>query len=81
MFTLSMRKVDGREDMGKQKDNNDGDSGHYVIASQPPNGNRMQHRRSCQWSLFRFNGEYLRKYKKEILGKNTALCTLKIVID
>ena len=29
-------------------ENNDGNSGHYVIASRPPYGDRLQRRRSCQ---------------------------------
>ena len=28
--------------------NNGENSGHYVVASQPPNGDRLQRRRSCQ---------------------------------
>ena len=33
----------------KKKENNGGNSGHYVVASRPPNGDRLQRRRSCQY--------------------------------
>ena len=43
-----MRK--GRDgEMENWKKNNGEDSGHYVVASQPPNGDRLQRRRSCQF--------------------------------
>ena len=29
-------------------ENNEENSGHYVVASRPPNGDRLQRRRSCQ---------------------------------
>ena len=32
-----------------EKENNGGNSGHYVVASRPPNGDRLQRRRSCQY--------------------------------
>ena len=32
----------------EKKENNGGNSGHYVVASRPPNGDRLQRRRSCQ---------------------------------
>ena len=31
--------------------NNGGNSGHYVVASRPPNGDRLQRRRSCQFII------------------------------
>ena len=34
-----------------EKENNGGNSGHYVVASRPPNGDRLQRRRSCQKHL------------------------------
>ena len=54
-----MRKVDDGEKRKKKKkrkkENNDVYSGHYVIASRPPNGDRLQRRRSCQkYSLVHF---------------------------
>ena len=49
--TPSMRKGrDGGEKKSEKvrKENNGGNSGHYVVASRPPNGDRLQRRRSCQ---------------------------------
>ena len=39
-----------------EKENNGENSGHYVVASRPPNGDRLQRRRSCQKSA-RFVGQ------------------------
>ena len=33
----------------KNNNNNGGNSGHYVVARRPPNGDRLQCRRSCQF--------------------------------
>ena len=35
-----------------EKENNGGNSGHYVVASRPPNGDRLQRRRSCQFHMY-----------------------------
>ena len=35
----------------KKKENNGGNSDHYVVASRPPKGDRLQRRRSCQFPL------------------------------
>ena len=47
-----MRKVrDGEMEwngMEWKMENNGENSGHYVVASRPPNGDRLQRRRSCQ---------------------------------
>ena len=48
-----MRKgCDGEKKNGKKIENgmeNNGENiGHYVVASRPPNGDRLQRRRSCQ---------------------------------
>ena len=52
--TPSMRK--GRDEEKKvkkkgkkRKENNSKNSGHYVVASRPHNGDRLQRRRSCQF--------------------------------
>ena len=34
----------------KKKESNWGTGGHYIVASQPPNGNQLQCRHSCQFS-------------------------------
>ena len=47
-----MRKGRDGENGGEkngEKENNGGNSGHYVVASRPPNGDRLQRRRSCQY--------------------------------
>ena len=49
--TPSMRKGrDGGEksEMKKMKENNGGNSGHFVVASRPPNSNQLQRSCSCQ---------------------------------
>ena len=50
LSTPSMRKGRDRGEKKKRtkKGNNGGNSGHYVVASRPPNGDRLQRRRSCQ---------------------------------
>ena len=50
----------------KKKENNGGNSGHYVLASRPPNGDRLQRRRSCQ------------KWKKKIMVKIVATASLPV---
>ena len=43
-----MRKGRDGEEWKKNGENDDENSGHYVVASRPPNGDRLQRRRSCQ---------------------------------
>ena len=43
-----MRKGRDGESGGGGEENNGGNSGHYVVASRSPNGDRLQRRRSCQ---------------------------------
>ena len=48
--TPSIRKGRyGEKRKEKKEENNGGNSGHYVVASRPPNGDRLQRRRSCQF--------------------------------
>ena len=35
--------------MKKEEENNGKNSSHYVVASRPPNSDRLQRRRSCQY--------------------------------
>ena len=46
----------------KKMENNEENSGHYVVASRPPNGDRLQRRRSCQKTANRFYLLPLRGY-------------------
>ena len=43
-----MRKVRDGEMEWNGMENNGENSGHYVVASRPPNSDRLQRRRSCQ---------------------------------
>ena len=46
-----MRKGrDGEMEKMEWKKNNGENSGHYVVASRPPNGDRLQRRRLCQYA-------------------------------
>ena len=58
----------------KKKENNGGNSGHYVVASRPPNGDRLQRRRSCQNEIrsFRLNVKYGAEYGASFDQKNVA---------
>ena len=48
-------KEEGGGDKNIRKENIDGNSGHYIVASQPPNGDRLQRRRLFQLKHITFN--------------------------
>ena len=50
LTTLSKVATEKKRREKKKKESNRRTGGHYIVANQPPNGDRLQRRRSCQFS-------------------------------
>ena len=60
----------------KKKENNGGNSGHYGVASRPPNGDRLQRRPLVPISLVVFHlYNELRHTHKQEMELRTCVCT------